>query len=835
MGRPLSSRVVDRQGEQRTEGGPPEDRLDATSRAQLIARIAGLFMSLGPEAVDRGIDEALRAVGEFGDVDRAYAFRLQPGPTLRNTHEWCAPGVEPEIQHLQQVPAETVPWFLEQILRGDVVNVPRVGALPDEAEREQEHWLKQDIQSLICVPLESAGEVVGFVGLDSVRRARVWSERAVELLRSVGGIIVGALDHRETQQALLESRTQLDQAQGVAEIGVWTWDIATGEVTLSDHAFRLYQIDRDSFQGTLEESLRVIHPDDLETARQATERALREKTGYEIRFRTCLPDGQTRLIQCHAQTILGDDGEPERVVGMIQDITASQVAEDAQRRLSTAIEQVADAVMITDAEGVIRYVNPSLEQVTGHHRAELLGRDRRLLRHPEQDADAYAAIAVTVNRGRVWSGRVRVRRRDGSAVLMDTTVSPVQDAMTGAIRHHVAVQRDVTREAAVEEQLRQVQKMEAVGMLAGGIAHDFNNLLIAIIGHSDLLLMRHGDNPDVSKHVEEISKAGERARALTGQLLAFSRKQVLRPRALDLGKVLTELAGLLRRVIGEDIELIVEEQSEPRIVEADPSQMEQVVINLATNARDAMPAGGVLELSLEHTTLARRDAEALDGLEPGPYAVLTVKDNGLGMDEETRARIFEPFYTTKGVGQGTGLGLSTAYGIVRQSGGTIDVESEVGGGTLFRVYLPAVPDMMPEEEAEPARPAAAEGSEVVLVVEDDDSVARIVRSTLSAHGYEVLYAENGRHALEVADEHGSRVDLLFTDVVMPEMGGVQLAAELTSRHPELKVLYCSGYTDSALMQRGALVRGVDLLQKPFSPADLVHRVRATLDGTASTP
>ncbi len=793
-----------------------------TSGVTLVARIAEHFMSLAPDEIDSGIDETLHLIGEHLGVDRSYAFRVYPDWAFRSTHEWCAPGIEPQIERLQDFPADSLPWFSNRMRRGRLVSVPRVADLPKNALSEKTEWESEGIRSLIAIPLESAGRAVGFLGCVTVKNERIWSEEDVELLRAVGGIVVGAVSHHRAQQQLMESQTHLAQAQGAASLGLWTWDVRTDGVTLSSNAFRIYGLDPATFGGTIEDTIAIFHPDDLEGAREAMEETLRVRHGVLFDFRIRRPDGGERLIHSESHAYVDENGEVERVIGVIQDVTERRLAEESRRRLSTAIEQVADAVMITDADGRIRYVNPAFERVTGHVRENLLGRHRRILRHGRQDADDYQGIADTVNSSEVWSGRVYVRREDGSPVLLDTTVSPVHDT-AGNIVHHVAVQRDITREAALEEQLRQVQKMEAVGMLAGGIAHDFNNLLISIIGHSDLLLMQRGEDEEVRGRVEEIRKAGERAKALTSQLLAFSRKQVLRPRALDLGNVLGGLGDLLRRVIGEDIELIVREPEEPVVVMADPGQMEQVVVNLAANARDAMPSGGTLEITVE-----KQSADAAAG-ETGPLAVLTVRDTGAGMDAGTQARIFEPFFTTKGVGRGTGLGLATVYGIVRQSGGRIDVESAVGRGTVFRVFLqsvdmPAAADDAPAAAAEPRR-----GDEVVLVVEDDASVASIVRHTLDSHGYQVLYAENGRHALEVADAHEGPVNLLFTDVVMPEMGGVQLAAELTSKRPDLRVLYSSGYTNSALVRRGSLLGGVQLLQKPFSPATLIRRVREALD------
>ena len=380
-----------------------------------------------------------------------------------------------------------------------------------------------------------------------------------------------------------------------------------------------------------------------------------------------------------------------------------------------------------------------------------------------------------------------------------------------------------------EQQLRQSQKLEAVGQLAGGIAHDFNNLLTVINGNSDLLL-RGMREEQQRERVEEIKKAGERAAQLTRQLLAFSRKQVMQPVVLDLNTVVPDINKMLRRLIGEDLELRTVLDPKLGQVKADPGQIEQVLMNLAINARDAMPKGGKLTIQTGNVQLDEHYARGHVAIKPGPYVMLAVSDTGTGMDAETQARIFEPFFTTKEKGKGTGLGLSTVYGIVNQSGGSISVYSEVGRGTTFKIYLPCVEEIAGQHVPEIASPAPrSQGLETILLVEDEETVRRLTRDILEINGYRILAAASGSEALELWEQHEGQIHLLLTDVVMPQMSGREVAERLTALRPAMKVLYMSGYTDDSIVHHGVLDAGVAFLEKPFTADALTRKVRETLD------
>lgn len=386
-----------------------------------------------------------------------------------------------------------------------------------------------------------------------------------------------------------------------------------------------------------------------------------------------------------------------------------------------------------------------------------------------------------------------------------------------------------------EEQLRQAQKLEAIGQLAGGVAHDFNNLLTVITGYSDILIQSIRESDPNLPRVEEIKKAAERAASLTRQLLAFSRKQVLQPRVFDLNTLVADMGKMLRRLIGEDIELATALTEDPVQVNADPGQIEQVLMNLVVNARDALPQGGKITIETAPVEIDHAYAGMHVAVRPGPYIMLAVSDNGSGMDEETRKHIFEPFFTTKEQGKGTGLGLSTVYGIVKQSEGNIWVYSEPGQGTTFKVYLPQVAAAAPEPEAVVAEAPMPSGLETILVVEDEDVVRGLVRHILQDAGYKVLDAGRGEDAIRLCAEDGQAIDLLLTDLVMPEMTGREVAGRSSELRPGLKVLFMSGYTDDAIVHHGALEANVDFIQKPFTPADLARKVRKVLDSNQEHP
>jgi PAS domain S-box-containing protein len=504
---------------------------------------------------------------------------------------------------------------------------------------------------------------------------------------------------------------------------------------------------------------------------------------------------------------------------------AERAASEVKYRL--LFEANPEAMWVYDAE-TFRFlaVNEAAVRRYGHSRTELLAMTVKDIRLPADHVRIEAALRAATDQPARFEG-VRHRRRDGTEIETELLVHAIEfEGRPGRL----VLTRDVTRQRRLEEELRQAQRIEAVGRLAGGVAHDFNNLLTAILGYTQLVLREMGPDDANRADVEEIKRAGDRAAALTQQLLAFSRRQVLQPRVIDVNALVADMEKMLRRLIGEDIDLVADLGHEVGRVRADAGQLEQVILNLALNARDAMPRGGRLTIETADVELAEHAVAGVP-IAPGRYVQLRVSDTGVGMDAATRARVFEPFFTTKATGRGTGLGLATVYGIVKQSDGYIVADSEPDRGTTFAVYLPRIGDL---PAPAPQRPLPeARGTETVLLVEDEDAVRSLARRTLETMGYRVLEASGGPEALALTRRHAGPIDLLLTDVVMPEMSGSALAEQLVAARPGLPVLFMTGYTDDAVLRHGVSEAGVALLQKPFEPQGLALKVRAVLDGAAA--
>jgi two-component system, cell cycle sensor histidine kinase and response regulator CckA len=511
-----------------------------------------------------------------------------------------------------------------------------------------------------------------------------------------------------------------------------------------------------------------------------------------------------------------------------EEVSALQRSVDRYRSLVVASAQV---VWTTNAAGDVVEDAPLWRAFTGKTVEETLGQGWLSAVHPEDREQAGQAWSNAVKSCSNYGTQFRALRNDGEyRDLLARGVPVLED--DGSVREWVATCTDITDQRHLQDQSRHGHKMEAMGRLAGGIAHDFNNLLGVIIGYSDLLLSSIQPGDTSWQKVEQIKKAGQRAASLTLQLLAFSRKQVLIPKVLDLNHVVRETSKMLLRLIGEHIELVTTLNPTLDHVRADPTQIEQVIVNLAINARDAMPNGGKLVIQTMNAELDQSSNSYLnDDVKPGNYVLLTVSDTGIGMDKETQARIFEPFFTTKGKGKGTGLGLATAYGIVKQSSGYIWVYSEVGRGTVVKVYMPRVQEALSPVQFEEAAPALP-GPGTILLVEDEDSLRELNHKLLESMGYMVIEAANGADAIRIVGQCRDRIQLLITDVVLPGMSGRELAERLVACYPRIKVLYVSGYTDDKILQM--LAPGVAFLQKPFSRDSLAKKVQESLGASNET-
>jgi len=556
----------------------------------------------------------------------------------------------------------------------------------------------------------------------------------------------------------------------------------------------------------------------------------RQRPSYEY-------SGVWRHVRCNGSIIavevnsseLTYNGCPARLIS-VNDVSRGVLAEKALRQsdanFRTLIQSAPLAIVTLDRNGLVQMWNPAAEHLFGWREAEVL--NRPLLIVPENDIDEHRLLLARATGGEPVVGIERTRwRKDGTGVLVSISVAPLRDDRGGATGF-IATYMEVGTRRALEEQFRHAQKMESVGRLAGGVAHDFNNLLTVILGYGHMLRAMDTLDASVASGVAEIVDAAERAADLTRQLLAFSRKQLLQPEVLTLDSIVRRMGRLLRRLIGEDIELVtvIPQSTDP--VRVDPAQIEQVVANLVVNSRDAMPGGGRLTIEISNVDLDETYASRRMDFQPGKYVMLAVTDTGTGMAPAVQERIFEPFFTTKEPGKGTGLGLATVYGIVKQSGGDVWAYSEPGTGTTFKVYLPAVRTTDPSEAEASAVIPSVGGAETILLVEDEEKVRVLAAGILKAAGYHVFQARTGDEALLILRQRPDEIHLLLTDAVLPRVSGEQLAKRAVEIRPGIRLLFMSGYTDTAVVANGVITEGNVFLQKPFTPEILLKKTREAL-------
>lgn len=581
-----------------------------------------------------------------------------------------------------------------------------------------------------------------------------------------------------------------------------------------------------------------IHTDDMERTIGAID-AAGESGGdgrVEVSFRWNHPDGEPRQLLLRSTTLFleGDDSVmPTRSIGAILDITEQSAAEDELRSQSAILDTTPDFVGIANEEGGVLYLNKAARLFWGIGESDPIAHLKIGALHSDESLVQFRETAMpTVRRDGLWSGESLLRRHDGVMIPISQVI--LSHRTNSGEKRFSTVWRDLSKMKLLEEQYRQSQKMEAIGRLAGGIAHDFNNLLSVIMGCCELARMDLAADHPARTELDEVALAAERAAGLTRQLLAFGRKQILQPTVLDINEVLREMRPMLQRLVNESIEVEVLLIDQPARIKADHTQVQQILLNLVVNARDAMPNGGVLTVEALKGVLDDEETARRLDLPTGDYAIIAVSDTGHGMDEDTRQRIFDPFFTTKGPGQGTGLGLATVFGIVRQSGGSIWVYSEVGRGTTFKIYLPSS-DETPKVQREPSPPLRSPQTGVILLAEDDAQLRKMVSNTLLRAGYEVITAESGLEVLQASHDHEGVIDLLLTDVIMPGVSGKELAERLLESRPEVSVLYMSGYTENSIVHHGVLDDDVNFLPKPVTPARLLSAIEDVLGRRCTTP
>ncbi len=643
---------------------------------------------------------------------------------------------------------------------------------------------------------------------------------------------------RQAEQALRESekkhRSLTDDVLDNTDVGIFILD-AEFNVVLINHAMeRFFGLKREQVVGQgkrrlIQEQIAGIFEDpEFFKARVL---ATYDDNTYVEKFECrVLPAGPRlgRWLQHWSQPIRTGLYAGGRIE-YYYDISERKQAETEQRRLASAIEQSGDIVVITDTAGNIQYVNHTFEKVTGYSRGDVLGKNPRILKSGKQNEAFYIDLWTHLTQGKVFHGRMINKCKDGSLYTEDATISPVFDA-SGKIVNYVGVKRDVTERLAMEAGLQQAQKMELVGRLAGGVAHDFNNMLGVIMGNAELAMKKLSPADPAYDEIQEVIKATRRSADITQQLLAFARKQIIAPKMLELNETIESMLKMLRRLIGENIELAWLPAQSPCVVEIDPSQLNQALANLCINSRDAIADVGKIAIETERLVLDKEYCDAHPGSTPGKYVLLKVSDNGCGMDDNTMSHLFEPFFTTKAVGRGTGLGLATVHGIVKQNNGFIQVESQPGQGAAFMIYLPchagdAVESLAPAPESLPQ----GQG-ETILLVEDETAILKVVKIMLKKIGYTVMAAATPEEALQLARTHAGRIHLLMVDVVMPGMNGRDLAGQIAEQVSNLKCLFMSGYTANVIAHHGVLDKGVHFIQKPFSIQELAASVNRVLYG-----
>ncbi|MBI2353748.1 MAG: PAS domain S-box protein [Deltaproteobacteria bacterium] len=594
---------------------------------------------------------------------------------------------------------------------------------------------------------------------------------------------------------------------------------------------------------------RMIHDEDRPAVLDAAERILGETSPMTVRHRIHHKDGgihwvrNTLVPHRDAQGgLLSYDGIildiSERMLAEMllreqarmleEEIEERQKAEESLLKFSHAVEQSPVSIVITDTRGIIQFANPKFTQMSGYSAKKAIGNTAGILKSGYTPPEIHDEIWHAISRGNTWEGEILGKKRNGELFWEHAIVSPIR-SKRGAVTNYMVVKEDITERKHLEEQLRHAQKMEAIGQMAGGIAHDFNNILTVILCYGTQVQENFNENDPQRESIDQVLTAAERATNLTRSLLVFSRKEVMTPQAINLNDIVRNVEKFLRRIIGEDIQLITNCAPDRFRIYADCGQLEQILMNLAANARDAMPNGGVLTIETQLHELDEGFIQAYGYGEPGPYALLTVSDSGTGMDGETQKRIFDPFFTTKEVGRGTGLGLSVVYGIVQQHKGHINVYSEPGMGSTFKILIPLFSGES-HAESDERFSVPAGGTETILVAEDDPAIRKLVESRLRSYGYDVILAKDGVEAVEEFRANSERISLALLDMLMPRKSGWEASKEIKRLRPDARTLFMSGYSQDLLQSKGLCERGSDILLKPFVPSDLARKVREALDG-----
>jgi PAS domain S-box-containing protein len=669
----------------------------------------------------------------------------------------------------------------------------------------------------------------------TVEVAGNWFEARYSPLRDTNGAVQGVsgvawdiTERHQAEEALLRSEASLAHAQRIAHLGNWDWNIAGGTLHWSDEVYRIFGLTAQQFGATYEAFLEAVHPADRDMVRAAVNRAVHDGLPYDIHHRVVRRDRSTRTVHSQGEVMRDDQGRAIRMMGTVHDVTEPWQADETLRKLSSAVEQTADAVIITDRGGVIEYVNPAFEQLTGYSLAEALGQTPRILKSGNHDRTFYQKMWRTILKGRVFRAVLDNKKKSGQLFHAEKTITPVHDP-DGRITHFVSIDKDVTEHRMLETQLRQSQKMEAIGQLTGGIAHDFNNLLTVVQFNAELIAgALPPERLDLRNKVGLLQGAVRRGSAMIQKLLAFSRREELAMAPLELGRVLAELGATLRLVLPETIDIRLTVPQGLPLIRADAGVIEQIILNVATNARDAMPAGGTLTILAQVELMDEERVARFGWLPQGEFVCLEFGDTGVGMDEVTRSRVFDPFFTTKPAGTGTGLGMSMVYGLMKQHNGFVAVDSEPGRGTRVSLYFPVLRGSeTPAAPTSRAQPAVKGGAEGILLADDEEGIREAATELLERQGYRVFAASDGGQALELYERHRDEIDLIVSDWVMPGIGGRALLERLAAMGDLPKILFTSGY--ARVDPEDALDPSIPFLAKPWNAGEFLTQVRTLLD------
>lgn len=634
------------------------------------------------------------------------------------------------------------------------------------------------------------------------------------------------VEERTTE--LKKSESSLAEAQRIAHLGNWEWLIPENKVRWSVEAYRIYGFEPGKSSPSYESFIAAVHPDDREMVSRAVVDALEKHGAYSVEHRLVLPGGTERHVHEQGEVFWAADGKPAKMVGIVQDITERKILEQERTRLVKAVEYAAESIIITDQDGTIEYVNPAFTKVTGYSREEVVGQNPRILQGGQHDQLFYGKMWDTLRRGESWSGHFINRKKDGALFEEDAAISPILDD-AGNIVNYVAVKHDVTKRIQLEKQLLQAQKLESIGTLAGGIAHDFNNILTAILGYGEMVMHGLPEDSPLREQQKRVVTAGKRAADLIKQILTFSRRGEQERRPLQVQQIVTEVLKLLRATIPATIEFKLNIDEGCGAIFADPTQIHQVVMNLCTNAYHAMreKKGGVLGVGLTSVELGPETKQNKIDLRPGPYVRLEVSDTGQGMSKPVLERIFEPYFTTKAPGEGTGLGLAVAHGIAKSMGGDLTVYSEIGTGTTFHVYFPQM-DSLVSQETLPVQSLQG-GNERLLVVDDEAAITHLEQELLESLGYQVTATTKSVEAWQVFKAHPDRFDLIITDMTMPHMSGIELATKIMKLRQDVPVILCTGFSE-IINEEKAKAKGIrEYLMKPVSKNDLATAIRRVLN------